>query len=133
MLHNSLDVYKRQTEKCPFEGGCPKLSAYYLLIVYGKICKGKLCLSFRTKVCFNKKQQMEWNGEGRDCGMLKIAVALLRRDAAADHPGDPFRRAAVVRHEHGRRGHLLLRHRHNLQHPALDVYKRQVLRITFGA
>ena len=31
-------------------------------------------VAFRTKVCFNKKQQMEWNGEGRDCGMLKIAV-----------------------------------------------------------
>ena len=40
----------------------------------GKETISNFSVAFRTKVCFNKKQQMEWNGEGRDCGMLKIAV-----------------------------------------------------------
>ena len=40
----------------------------------GKETISNFSVAFRTKVCFNKKQQMEWNGEGRDCRMLKIAV-----------------------------------------------------------
>lgn len=40
----------------------------------GKEAISNFSVAFRTKVCFNKKRQMEWNGEGRDCGMLKIAV-----------------------------------------------------------
>ena len=40
----------------------------------GKETISNFSVAFRTKVCFNKKRQMEWNGEGRDCGMLKIAV-----------------------------------------------------------
>ena len=56
-----------------YGSGKPK-AALRGIFADGKETISNFSVAFRTKVCFNKKQQMEWNGEGRDCGMLKIAV-----------------------------------------------------------
>ena len=56
-----------------YGSGKPK-AALRGIFADGKEAISNFSVAFRTKVCFNKKQQMEWNGEGRDCGMLKIAV-----------------------------------------------------------
>lgn len=56
-----------------YGSGKPK-AALRGIFADGKEAISNFSVAFRTKVCFNKKQQMEWNGEGGDCGMLKIAV-----------------------------------------------------------
>ena len=55
-----------------YGSGKPK-AALRGIFADGKEAISNFSVAFRTKVCFNKKQQTEWNGEGRDCGMLKIA------------------------------------------------------------